>query len=75
MAARARNRTGIDEDAARAETAARVERFHQPDHAVLRAEIERVKAKHGVAVGQDLVKELQAEIDKVRSAAPAKKSK
>ncbi len=36
-----------------AETAARVERFHQPYHTVLRAEIERVKAKHGVAVLYD----------------------
>jgi hypothetical protein len=35
-----------------------------------------VTAKYGVNVGQDLVKELQAEIEKVRSAtaAPAKKS-
>jgi hypothetical protein len=34
-----------------------------------------VTAKYGVTVGQDLVKELQAEIDKVRNAAaPAKKS-
>jgi hypothetical protein len=34
-----------------------------------------VTAKHGVNVGQDVVKELQAEIDKVRSAASAKKTK
>ena len=35
-----------------------------------------VTAKYGVTVGQDLVKELQAEIEKVRTAdaAPAKKS-
>ncbi len=35
-----------------------------------------VTAKYGVTVGQDLVKELQAEIEKVRTAdaAPTKKS-
>ena len=36
-----------------AETERRVERFHQPYHRVLQAEIERVKAKHGVAVLYD----------------------
>jgi N-formylglutamate deformylase len=35
------------------ETAERVLRFHQPYHAALAAEIERVKAKHGVAVLYD----------------------
>ncbi len=41
----------------------------------LRDKMRPVTAKHGVTVGQDLVKELQAEIEKARSAAPAKKSK
>ena len=41
----------------------------------LRDKMRPVTAKHGVAVGQDLVKELQAEIEKARSAAPAKKAK
>ena len=36
-----------------AETARRVERFHRPYHAALAAEIERVKAEHGVAVLYD----------------------
>lgn len=36
-----------------AETAARRERFHRPYHAALAAEIERMKAKHGVAVLYD----------------------
>jgi formiminoglutamase len=36
-----------------AETQRRVERFHRPYHAVLEAEIERVKAKHGIAVVYD----------------------
>jgi hypothetical protein len=34
-----------------------------------------VTAKHGVSVGQDVVKEMQAEIEKARSSAPAKKAK
>jgi tripartite ATP-independent transporter DctP family solute receptor len=41
----------------------------------LRDKMRPVTAKHGVVVGQDLVKELQGEIEKARSAAPAKKSK
>ena len=41
----------------------------------LRDKMRPVTAKYGVTVGQDLVKELQAEIEKVRTAAaPAKKS-
>lgn len=36
-----------------AETARRVERFHRPYHTALAAEIERVKARHGVAVLYD----------------------
>lgn len=36
-----------------AETARRVERFHRPYHTALAAEIDRVKAKHGVAVLYD----------------------
>ena len=36
-----------------AETAERVLRFHTPYHRVLAAEIERVKAKHGVAILYD----------------------
>ena len=37
----------------------------------------QILAKYGVTVGQDLVKEVQSEIEKVRSAAaaPGKKSK
>jgi hypothetical protein len=44
--------------------------------AKLRDKMRPVTAKYGVTVGQDLVKELQAEIEKVRTAAaaPAKKS-
>jgi hypothetical protein len=47
----------------------------ESEMSILRDKMRPVTAKHGVAVGQDLVKELQAEIDKVRTAAPAKKSK
>jgi N-formylglutamate deformylase len=36
-----------------AETARRLERFHRPYHAVLQAEIERVKAEHGIAILYD----------------------
>lgn len=36
-----------------AETAERVERFHEPYHRVLAAEIERVKARHGIAILYD----------------------
>ena len=38
---------------AQAETTVRVERFHRPYHQALAAEIERVKAKHGIAVLYD----------------------
>jgi TRAP-type C4-dicarboxylate transport system substrate-binding protein len=42
----------------------------------LRDKMRPVTAKYGVTVGQDLVKELQTEIEKFRTAAaaPAKKS-
>ena len=52
------------------------ERTVKREMAKLRDKMRPVTAKYGVTVGQDLVKELQAEIDKVRSAAaaPAKKS-
>jgi N-formylglutamate deformylase len=36
-----------------AETARRIEAFHRPYHAVLEAEIERVKAEHGIVVLYD----------------------
>ena len=52
-----------------------VTQLPESEMSILRDKMRPVTAKHGVAVGQDLVKELQAEIDKVRSAAPAKKSK
>jgi hypothetical protein len=41
---------------------------------ILRDKMRPVTAKYGVVVGQDLVKELQGEIEKARSA-PAKKAK
>jgi N-formylglutamate deformylase len=41
------------QEADEAETIRRVERFHRPYHQVLADEIERVKAKHGVAVLYD----------------------
>jgi hypothetical protein len=42
----------------------------------LRDKMRTVTARYGVTVGQDLVKEVQGEIEKVRNAAtaPAKKS-
>jgi tripartite ATP-independent transporter DctP family solute receptor len=52
-----------------------VTQLPESEMAILRDKMRPVTAKHGVTVGQDLVKELQAEIDKARSAAPAKKSK
>jgi tripartite ATP-independent transporter DctP family solute receptor len=52
-----------------------VTQLPESEMAILRDKMRPVTAKHGVTVGQDVVKELQAEIDKVRSAAPAKKAK
>jgi tripartite ATP-independent transporter DctP family solute receptor len=52
-----------------------VTQLSESEMATLRDKMRPVTAKHGVTVGQDVVKELQAEIDKVRSAAPAKKAK
>ena len=51
-----------------------VTQLPESEMSILRDKMRPVTAKHGVNVGQDLVKELQAEIDKVRNAA-AKKSK
>ena len=51
-----------------------VTQLPESEMSILRDKMRPVTAKHGVSVGQDLVKELQAEIDKVRNAA-AKKSK
>jgi tripartite ATP-independent transporter DctP family solute receptor len=53
-----------------------VTQLPEAEMAKLRDKMRPVTAKYGVTVGQDLVKELQAEIEKVRSAAaaPAKKS-
>ena len=53
-----------------------VSQLPEAEMAKLRDKMRPVTAKFGVTVGQDLVKELQAEIDKVRTAAaaPAKKS-
>ena len=47
----------------------------ESEMALLRDKMRPVTAKHGVNVGQDVVKEMQAEIEKARSAAPAKKAK
>ena len=52
-----------------------VTQLPESEMATLRDKMRPVTAKHGVTVGQDLVKELQAEIEKARSAAPAKKAK
>jgi len=52
-----------------------VTQLPESEMSILRDKMRPVTAKHGVTVGQDVVKELQAEIDKVRSAAPAKKAK
>jgi TRAP-type C4-dicarboxylate transport system substrate-binding protein len=52
-----------------------VSQLPESEMAKLRDKMRPVTAKYGVTVGQDLVKELQAEIEKVRTAAaPAKKS-
>ena len=52
-----------------------VTQLSESEMTILRDKMRPVTAKHGVTVGQDIVKELQAEIEKVRSAAPAKKTK
>jgi tripartite ATP-independent transporter DctP family solute receptor len=52
-----------------------VTQLSESEMAILRDKMRPVTAKHGVSVGQEVVKELQAEIDKVRSASSAKKSK
>jgi TRAP-type C4-dicarboxylate transport system substrate-binding protein len=52
-----------------------VTQLPESEMATLRDKMRPVTAKHGVTVGQDVVKELQAEIEKARSAAPAKKAK
>ena len=53
-----------------------VTQLPESEMAKLRDKMRPVTAKYGVTVGQDLVKELQGEIEKVRmaAAAPAKKS-
>ncbi|OYU30334.1 MAG: ABC transporter substrate-binding protein [Comamonadaceae bacterium PBBC2] len=53
-----------------------VTQLPEAEMAKLRDKMRPVTAKYGVTVGQDLVKELQADIEKVRmaAAAPAKKS-
>lgn len=52
-----------------------VSQLPESEMAKLREKMRPVTAKYGVNVGQDMVKELQAEIEKVRAAAaPAKKS-
>jgi tripartite ATP-independent transporter DctP family solute receptor len=53
-----------------------VTQLPEAEMAKLRDKMRPVTAKYGVTVGQDLLKELQAEIEKVRTAAaaPAKKS-
>jgi hypothetical protein len=53
-----------------------VTQLSDAEMAKLRDKMRPVTAKYGVTVGQDLVKELQGEIEKVRnaSAAPAKKA-
>jgi len=53
-----------------------VTQLSEAEMSKLRDKMRPVTAKYGVTVGQDLVKEVQAEIEKVRSAAaaPAKKS-
>ena len=54
-----------------------VTQLSEAEMAKLRDKMRPVTAKYGVTVGQDLVKEVQSEIEKVRSAAaaPGKKSK
>jgi tripartite ATP-independent transporter DctP family solute receptor len=52
-----------------------VTQLSDAEMSILRDKMRPVTAKYGVVVGQDLVKELQGEIEKVRTAAPAKKAK
>jgi tripartite ATP-independent transporter DctP family solute receptor len=52
-----------------------VTQLSESEMAILRDKMRPVTAKHGVNVGQDVVKEMQAEIEKARSAVPAKKAK
>jgi hypothetical protein len=52
-----------------------VTQLPESEMAILRDKMRPVTAKHGVTVGQDVLKEMQAEIEKARSAAPAKKAK
>ncbi len=52
-----------------------VTQLPESEMAILRDKMRPVTAKHGVNVGQDVVKEMQAEIEKARSAVPAKKTK
>jgi tripartite ATP-independent transporter DctP family solute receptor len=47
--------------------------FSAPELAKLRDKLRPVTAKYGVTVGQDLVKELQADLDKARAAGGKKK--
>ncbi|WP_310614814.1 TRAP transporter substrate-binding protein [Limnohabitans sp.] len=51
-----------------------VTQLSDSEMSILRDKMRPVTAKYGVVVGQDLVKELQAEIEKARSA-PAKKAR
>jgi tripartite ATP-independent transporter DctP family solute receptor len=51
-----------------------VTQLSDSEMSILRDKMRPVTAKYGVVVGQDLVKELQGEIEKARSA-PAKKAK
>jgi TRAP-type C4-dicarboxylate transport system substrate-binding protein len=52
-----------------------VTQLSESEMSILRDKMRPVTAKHGVSVGQDVVKEMQAEIEKARSSAPAKKAK
>jgi tripartite ATP-independent transporter DctP family solute receptor len=52
-----------------------VTQLSDSEMSILRDKMRPVTAKYGVVVGQDLVKELQAEIEKARAASPAKKAK
>jgi TRAP-type C4-dicarboxylate transport system substrate-binding protein len=52
-----------------------VTQLPEAEMAKLRDKMRPVTAKYGVTVGQDLVKELQAEIEKVRTAAAASAKK
>jgi hypothetical protein len=52
-----------------------VTQLSDAEMSILRDKMRPVTAKYGVVVGQDLVKELQADIEKARAIAPAKKAK